>query len=73
VADILIRGLPDEVVAALDANARRAGLSRTEYLRRLLTRERHDASVDLKLADLEFFADAFSDLADPEVMREAWR
>jgi hypothetical protein len=39
--DILIRGVPDDVVAAIDAKAQRAGLSRTEYLRRTLSREPH--------------------------------
>ena len=38
--DILIRDVPDDVVAAIDAKAQRAGLSRTEYLRRTLSRER---------------------------------
>ena len=36
VPDILIRDLPDHVVAAIDANAQRLGLSRNEYLRRQL-------------------------------------
>ena len=39
-ADVLIRGFPDDVLAAIDARDRRAGLSRTEYLRRALARER---------------------------------
>ena len=38
--DILIRDIPDEVLAAIDARAKRVGLSRTEYLRRTLERER---------------------------------
>ena len=38
--DILIRGVPDEVLAAIDARAKRVGLSRTAYLRRALERER---------------------------------
>jgi len=33
---ILIRDVPDNVVAALEAHARRLGLSRTEYVRRRL-------------------------------------
>ena len=47
--DILIRDVPDDVVAAIDAKAQRAGLSRTEYLRRALSRERseeREAPVD---------------------------
>jgi hypothetical protein len=71
VADILIRDLPDEVLAAIDTNARRVGLSRTEYIRRALSRER-DAATDVSVADLVAFTETFSDLADPEVMRSAW-
>jgi hypothetical protein len=34
--DVLIRDVPDEVIGAVDAKAKRLGLSRTEYLRRQL-------------------------------------
>jgi len=71
-ADILIRDLPDEVVAAIDARARRVGLSRTEYIRRTLSRERDDAGPDVEVGDLVAFADRFADLGDAEIMREAW-
>ncbi|MEZ5260701.1 MAG: hypothetical protein R2755_02745 [Acidimicrobiales bacterium] len=37
--DILIRDVPDDVVAALGANAQRAGLARAEYLRRVLAEQ----------------------------------
>ena len=37
--DILIRDVPDEVLAAIDAKATRMGLSWTAYLRRALERE----------------------------------
>ena len=37
--DMLIRDLPDEVVAALDAQAERLGISRSEYVRRRLTQD----------------------------------
>jgi len=70
VSDILIRDVPDEVVAAIDAKAQRAGLSRTEYLRRTLARERDQAQVTVE--DLKRFADTFADLADEEVMGQAW-
>lgn len=69
-SDILIRDVPDEVVAAIDAKAQRAGLSRTEYLRRTLARERDQAQVTVE--DLKRFADTFADLADEEVMGQAW-
>jgi plasmid stability protein len=69
-SDILIRDVPDDVVAALDARAQRAGLSRTEYVRRMLARERDAAAVTV--ADLSRFARAFEDLADDDVMGRAW-
>ena len=34
--DMLIRDVPDDVIAALDAHAGRLGLSRSEYVRRRL-------------------------------------
>jgi len=71
-ADILIRDVPEDVVAALDAKARRAGLSRTEFLRRTLARERDDAPGAVSVDDLAKFQQTFSDLDDPEVMRRAW-
>jgi hypothetical protein len=71
-ADILIRDLPDDVLAAIDAKARRVGLSRTEYIRRALSRERGDAGPGVGVEDLVAFADTFADLADADVMRQAW-
>ena len=70
--DILIRDVPDDVVSAIDAKAQRVGLSRTEYLRRALARERTDNTQRVTVADLQRFAERFSDLADPEVMTRAW-
>ena len=70
--DILIRNVPDDVVAAIDAKARRAGLSRTEYIRRSLSRERNDTTQDVRVEDLAAFAQTFADLDDPEVMGRAW-
>jgi hypothetical protein len=71
--DILIRDVPDEVVAAIDARAQRAGLSRSEYLRRALARERSADSGQVSVQDLEQFARTFADLGDPEIMGSAWR
>lgn len=71
--DVLVRDVPEDVVAAIDAHAARLGLSRNEYLRRRL---RQDAQVTgdqtVRADDLRAFADRFADLADPSVMREAW-
>jgi hypothetical protein len=71
-ADILIRDVPDDVVAAIDTKARRAGISRTEYIRRSLSRERNDAAQEVRVEDLAAFAQTFADLDDPEVMGRAW-
>lgn len=70
-ANVLIRDIPDEVVAAIDAKAQRAGLSRTEYLRRALARE-HTEQSPVTTADLERLAVIARDLADDEVMGRAW-
>ena len=70
--DILIRDVPDDVLAAIDAKARRVGLSRTEYIRRTLSRERDDGATEVRVEDLVTFADTFADLADPQVMLQAW-
>lgn len=69
--DVLIRDVPERVLAVIDANARRLGLSRTEYLRRQLAAEA--SGGDVTAADLQAFAVAFADLGDPEVMARAWR
>jgi Ribbon-helix-helix protein, copG family len=71
VADVLIRDVPPEVLAAIDARAQRVGLSRSEYLRRSLARE-HVDPTEVTVADLEQFSSAFADLADDEVMGDAW-
>ena len=70
--DVLIRDVPEDVLAAIDDNARRLGVSRTEYLRRTLARERRNATP-VAVADLQRLAEQFADLADPGVMDDAWR
>ncbi len=70
--DLLIRDVPDDVLAAIDAKARRVGLSRTEYLRRTLARESATTEETVTVQDLARFADTFADLADADVMRQAW-
>lgn len=68
--DILIRDVPDDVVAALDANAKSAGQTRAEYLRRLLADQQGPA---LTREQLTRFSERTADLADPDVMSSAWR
>jgi hypothetical protein len=72
-ADVLIRDVPDDVVAALDAHAGRLGLSRSEYVRRRLAEDAAVSGAAVSVEDLARFADVFADLADPEVMAAAWR
>lgn len=71
--DILIRDVPDDVIAALEAHARRLGLSRTEYVRRRLAQDAALADSPVTAGDLARFAGTFGDLADPDVMSQAWR
>jgi hypothetical protein len=70
--DLLIRDVPDDVLAVIDAKARRVGLSRSEYLRRALAREGTTGAAPVTVDDLSRFAETFADLADPDVMRQAW-
>lgn len=70
--DLLIRDVPDEVVAALEARAKRLGLSRTEYLRRQMARVATGSDEPVTIESLRTFASTFADLGDPEVMRGAW-
>ena len=70
--DILIRDVPDDVVALLEQRARQLGLSRTEYLRRILANEAADRTTPATLDDWRAFAERHTDLDDREVMRRAW-
>ncbi|MFY9887157.1 MAG: ribbon-helix-helix protein, CopG family [Streptosporangiaceae bacterium] len=65
--DVLIRDVPDDVLAAVDARAGRLGLSRSEYLRRLLAQEAAAAGRPVSTRDLARFTELFGDLADPAV------
>jgi plasmid stability protein len=71
-ADMLIRGLSEELLAELDARAARLGISRVEYVRRRLTQDTAFATTVVEVADLHHFAETFADLADPAVLAEAW-
>lgn len=72
-SDVLIRDVPDHVLAALEGHAARLGLSRNEYLRRQLAQDAQRSIQPVTMADLRWFSDTFSDLADPDVMDQAWR
>jgi hypothetical protein len=70
--DILIRDVPDDVLIAIDAKAKRVGLSRSEYLRRTLDRERVQDAAPVTVQQLRRVASLLSDLDDPVVMDGAW-
>lgn len=70
--DVLVRDVPEDVVAALEARAARLGLSRSEFLRRRLAQEAVASATAVDAADLVAFATTFADLADPDIMRSAW-
>ena len=70
--DVLIRDVPAEDLARIDAHAARQGLSRTEYLRRRLRQDAARPTGPVNVADLERFSSRFRDLGDAEVMRGAW-
>ena len=75
-ADVLIRGLSDDAVARIDADAAARGLSRQEYLRRRFEAEGTVAGTGrsrLTVEDLHRAAAAAADLDDPDVMENAWR
>lgn len=72
-ADVLIRDVPEAVLAGLDAHAARLGLSRAEYIRRRLAADAASSSSPVSTGDLRTFADRFADLADPDLMGPAWQ
>ncbi|MEE3851814.1 antitoxin [Gordonia sp. LSe1-13] len=72
-SDVLIRDVPDDVLAAIDARATQLGLSRTQYLRRKLAQDVLVDSEPVTVEDLQSFGSTFSDLADDDVMSRAWR
>ena len=72
-ADVLIRDVPDEVIAALDAHAGRLGVSRSEYVRRRLAQDAEVSGLPVEVSDLLRLAELTADLGDPDVMARAWR
>ncbi len=71
-SDVLIRDVPDEVIAAIDSRAALLGLSRNEYLRRRLRQDAEQTGRPVELGDLRRFESLFADLGDAEVMAKAW-
>ena len=74
-SDVLIRGLSEDAVARMDADAAARGLSRQEYLRQRFEREGaiNPSQRTMTLKDLRRAGAASADLDDPDVMESAWR
>jgi len=72
-SDVLIRDVPESVLAALDAQAARLGLSRSEYLRRRLTQTAAVGQGPVRQQDWAKFGDLTADLRDPDIMSRAWQ
>ena len=71
--DVLIRNFPASDLELLDKQARRLGLSRSEFLRRQLHQEaRRVATRRVTRVDLVQFSDLVPDLEDEAVMTDAW-
>lgn len=71
-SDVLIRDVPEGVIAAIDAHAANLGLSRNEYLRRQLHQDAQRLRSAITVADLKRLSTLIGDLDDPEVMSGAW-
>jgi plasmid stability protein len=72
-ADVLIRDVPDAVLAAVDVHAARSGQSRVEYIRRRLASDAATANSAVSPDDLRNLGETFADLVDDKVMGDAWR
>jgi hypothetical protein len=72
-SDVLIRDLPDDVLAGIDARAAELGLSRVEYIRRRLAQDARAPRVPVTRDDLHRFGEAVAGLADDDLMRQAWQ
>ncbi|HEY1838926.1 MAG TPA: hypothetical protein VGG53_01665 [Mycobacterium sp.] len=72
--NILIRDLSNEAVDRIDTAAATLGLSRNEYLRRKFEQDvTQPVERTVTAEDWDRSAEAFADLADPDVMDSAWR
>lgn len=72
-SDVLIRDVPDDVLAGLDARAAELGLSRVEYIRRRLAQDARASRVPVTRDDLHRMGRAVAGLADDDLMRQAWQ
>lgn len=71
--DVLVRDVPDDVLAGLDARAAELGLSRVEYIRRRLAQDARASRIAVTHDDLHRMGRAVAGLADDDLMRQAWQ
>ena len=71
-SDVLIRGVTEDDLRRIDAEAERRGLSRNEYLRREISRLAQRGTRAATRVELARAAELVADLADEDVMRQAW-
>lgn len=70
--DVLVRNIPENVLARVDEHAARLGLSRGEYLRRQIEQNAGGGAQQLTVAELRRASELSRDLLDEDVMHEAW-
>lgn len=74
VTNVLIRGLSQAAVERIDAEAATLGLSRNEFLRRRLEQDASTpVAATVTAGDWKRSAEVLADLADPDIMADAWR
>jgi hypothetical protein len=73
VADILVRDMPDDVLADIDVSAARLGISRVEFVRRQLIREARRAKEPVTAEHLRRSYEQLGGLRDEELMKRAWQ
>lgn len=69
--DILIRDIPESALEEIDRRARESGVSRSEFLRRWISRDFRPA-VPVTTGDLSRLGELAQDLDNPDAMRRAW-
>ena len=70
--DMFAPDVPEELAAAPDAHVAQPGLLRSEVIPQRVAQDALARRSAVSVDDLARFADAFGDLADPDVMSRAW-
>lgn len=70
--NVLIRDIPQEDLELLDEQARRAGLSRADFLRRQLQQQARRSATPVVVEDLEVMTQLLQGLGEDDVIADAW-